>query len=101
MMLSAAFEPRIGLQGKAGVVDILQPFLDPTNSQRLPTYEEAAAKLEVSLGGVKTLIHRLRKRYQEIPRDEVARTVADLEDVGEEIHALCEALIASESRLGQ
>src|SRR5260370_40996490 len=27
------------LQGKTGVVDILQPFLDPTNCQRLPTYE--------------------------------------------------------------
>lgn len=88
------------LQGKAGVVDILQPFLDPTNCQRSPTYEEAAAKLEVSLGGVKTLIHRLRKRYQEILREEVARTVTDLEDVDEEIHALCETLIASEGRLG-
>jgi RNA polymerase sigma factor (sigma-70 family) len=88
------------LQGKAGVVDILQPFLDPTNSQRLPSYDEAAAKLEVSLGGVKTLIHRLRKRYQEILREEVARTVTDPQAVDEEIHALCEALIASEGRLG-
>jgi RNA polymerase sigma-70 factor (ECF subfamily) len=88
------------VQGKNGTIDILQPFLDPTNCQRLPSYEEAAAKLEVSLGGVKTLIHRLRKRYQEILREEVARTVADLQDIDEEIHALCEALIASEGRLG-
>src|SRR6202011_2038798 len=27
------------LQGKAGVVDILQSFLAPTNCQRLPSYE--------------------------------------------------------------
>jgi RNA polymerase sigma factor (sigma-70 family) len=88
------------LQGKDGTIDILQPFLDPINCQRLPSYEEAAAKLEVSLGGVKTLIHRLRKRYQEILREEVARTLTDPQAVDEEIHALCEALIASEGRLG-
>jgi RNA polymerase sigma factor (sigma-70 family) len=88
------------LQGKDGTIDILQPFLDPTSCQRLPSYEDAAAKLEVSLGGVKTLIHRLRKRYQEILREEVARTVTDPQAVDEEIHALCEALIASEGRLG-
>jgi RNA polymerase sigma factor (sigma-70 family) len=88
------------LQGKAGVVEILQPFLDPISTRQLPSYEEAAAKLEVTLGGVKTLIHRLRKRYQEILREEVARTVTDPQAVDEEIHALCEALIASEGRLG-
>jgi RNA polymerase sigma-70 factor (ECF subfamily) len=88
------------LQGKSGIIEILQPFLDPTNCQRVPSYEEAAAKLEVSLGAVKTLIHRLRKRYQEILREQVARTVTDPEAVDEEIHALCEALIASEGRIG-
>jgi hypothetical protein len=80
MMLSAAFEPRIGLQGKAGVVDILQAFLDPTNSQRLPTYEEAAAKLEVSLGGVKTLIQARLEALgtspvtEAVPRDSARRS---------------------------
>jgi RNA polymerase sigma factor (sigma-70 family) len=87
-------------QGKTTTMESLQPFLDPTNCQRLPTYEEVADQLQVSLGGVKTLIHRLRKRYSEILRDEVTRTVADPRAVDEEIHALCEALIASEGRLG-
>ena len=87
-------------QGKGTFIEALQPFLDPTNSKRLPTYEEAAERLEVSLGGVKTLIHRLRKRYSELLREEVARTVTDPRAIDDEIHALCEALIASEGRLG-
>jgi RNA polymerase sigma factor (sigma-70 family) len=86
-------------EGKTTIIETLQPFLDPTNSQRLPSYEEAAAKLRVSLGSVRTLIHRLRKRYSELLREEVARTVTDPETVDEEIHALCEALIASEGHL--
>src|ERR1700730_515402 len=87
-------------QDKTAIIDALQPFLDPTNSKRLPSYEEVADKLQVSLGGVKTLIHRLRKRYTELLREEVSRTVTDARAVDEEIHSLCEALIASEGRLG-
>jgi RNA polymerase sigma factor (sigma-70 family) len=87
-------------QGKTATIEALQPFLDPGNSKRLPSYEEVAEKLQVSLGGVKTLIHRLRRRYSEISREEVARTVTDPQAIDEEIHALCEALIASEGRLG-
>jgi hypothetical protein len=33
-------------------------------------------------------------------REEVSRTVTDARAVDEEIHSLCEALIASEGRLG-
>jgi RNA polymerase sigma factor (sigma-70 family) len=87
-------------QGKNAVIEVLNPFLDPTNCKKLPSYEEAAAQLHVSLKGVKTLIHRTRKRYSDILREEVARTVTDPEEVDEEIHSLCEALIAAEGRLG-
>jgi len=50
-----------------------QPFLGPTNRKRLLSYEEPADELQVSLGGVKTLIQRLRKRYSEILREEFSR----------------------------
>jgi len=33
-------------------------------------------------------------------REEVGRTVSDSAEIDEEIHALCEALVASEGRLG-
>jgi len=88
-------------QGRTAIIDTLQPFLDSTNCKRLPSYEEVADQLQVSLAGVKTLIHRLRKRYSELLREEVARTVTDPQAIDEEIHALCEALIASEGRLGR
>ena len=86
-------------QGKVATFNILQPFLDPANSQDLPSYEEVARQLQISLGAAKTLIHRFRKRHSEILREEVSRTVSEPEAVDEEIHALCEALIASDHHL--
>ena len=55
---------------------------------------------QITIGAVKTHIHRLRKRYTALLREEVGRTVSDPAEIDEEIHALCEALIATEGRLG-
>ena len=63
------------------------------------TYEQVADALQVSVASVKTLIHRLRKRYGSILRQEVGRTVSDPAEVEGEIHALCDALIAVKGRL--
>jgi hypothetical protein len=87
-------------EGKTSTFEALKVFLDPVNSRAPPSYEEVANRLQVSTGAVKTLIHRLRKRYTALLREEVARTVSDPAQIDEEIHALCEALIASEGRLG-
>ena len=65
-----------------------------------PSYDQVANQLQVTTGGAKTPIHRLRKRYTSLLREEVGRTVSDPTEVDEEIHALCEALIATEGRLG-
>src|SRR3984893_12196668 len=87
-------------EGKASTFETLKVFLDPINSIAPPSYEEVAHQLQVSMGGVKTLIHRLRKQYTALLREEVGRTVCDPVEIDEEIHALCEALVASEGRLG-
>ena len=87
-------------EGKTSIFETLEVFLDPANSTAAPSYEEVAKRLQVSTGGVKTLIHRLRKRYAALLREEVGRTVSDAAEVDEEIHSPCEALIASEGRLG-
>ena len=87
-------------EGKASTFETLKVFLDPINSIASPSYEEVAHQLQVSMGGVKTLIHRLRKQYTALLREEVGRTVGDPAEIDEEIHALCEALVASEGRLG-
>ena len=60
---------------------------------------EGAARVHTSLGAAKSLIHRLRKRYSSILREEIARRVSDPAEIEDEIHALCEALVASEGRL--
>ena len=83
-------------QGKAATFQALKAFLDPINTKRLPSYEEVAAQLEVSVGSLKTHIHRLRKQYAATVREEIGRTVSDSADVDIETHALCEALIAAE-----
>src|SRR5215469_3223131 len=87
-------------EGKTLTFEALNVFLDPVNSRTPTSYEEVANQLQVSTGAVKTLIHRLRKRYTALLREEVGRTVSDPAEVDQEIHALCEALITSEGRLG-
>ena len=86
--------------GKTDTFETLKVFLDPNSSMAPPSYDEVANRLKVSTGGVKTLIHRLRKRYTALLREEVGRTVSDPTEIDEEIHALCDALVASEGRLG-
>jgi hypothetical protein len=89
-----------GAQGKATLFKALKPFLGLIGNKEPPGYESVAEKLNLSPGGVKTLIHRFRKRYAEILRAAVAQTVQDPADIDGEIHALCEALIAAEGQLG-
>ena len=83
-------------KGKESTFQALRLFLDPINTKRVPPYEEVAAQLEVSVGSLKTLIHRLRKQYAATIREEISRTVSDPADVDTETHELCEALIAAE-----
>ncbi len=86
--------------GKASIFEALEAFLDPNNALALPSYEEMGNRLGLSAAGVKTLVHRLRIRYRVFLRQEVGRTVSDPAQIDEEIRGLCEALIASEGRLG-
>src|SRR6202022_706725 len=45
-------------QGTASTFESLRAFLDLSNSIAPPTYEQAAEALRISVGSVKTLIHR-------------------------------------------
>ena len=83
-------------QGKTDAFEVLKAFLDPLNSKKLAPYEQVAGQLQVSVAAVKTLIHRLRKQYTALVREEISRTVSDAGDVDAETHELCEALIAAE-----
>jgi len=83
-------------EGKNATFEALKAFLHPLYTKKLPSYEEVANQLKVSLPAVKTLIHRMRKRYTALVREEIIRTISDSADVDTEIHELCEALIAAE-----
>jgi RNA polymerase sigma-70 factor (ECF subfamily) len=86
-------------RGKESVFNVLKAFIGIAESTPGPSYEEAAKALDIGVGTVKTLIHRLRRHYLELVREEVARTVSDPSEIEGEIHALCDALIAAEGRL--
>lgn len=87
-------------EGKTSTFEALNIFLRIGDSRPLPSYEELSRTLGIGAGGVKTLVHRLRKRYTVLLREEVARTVSDPAEIDSEIHALCDALIAAEGRIG-
>jgi RNA polymerase sigma-70 factor (ECF subfamily) len=55
-------------------------------------YRDVAEALGMSESAVKVSVHRLRKRYAVILRDEVSRTVATPEGVDEELRFLLAAL---------
>ena len=55
-------------------------------------FAELASQMGVSEAALKTSVHRLRKRYGEIIREEVSHTVADPSDVEDEIRYLLTAL---------
>ena len=86
-------------QAKSAIFEALKSFLDPFSGKTSPSYEQASSALRVNVGAVKTLIHRLRKRYITLLREEVGRTVSDPADIEDELRALYDALIASEGRL--
>jgi RNA polymerase sigma-70 factor (ECF subfamily) len=85
--------------GELSRFEALRPFVGAETGQAPPTYEEVAKTLGISLGAAKTWVHRFRKRYTALLREEVWRTVSDPNEIDDEIRALCDALAAAEGRL--
>jgi RNA polymerase sigma-70 factor (ECF subfamily) len=76
--------------GRGEVFDRLKPVL--TDGPAAVPYAEVAAALGSTEGAVQVAVHRLRKRYGEVLREQIAATVRDPADVDDEIHALFVAL---------
>jgi RNA polymerase sigma factor (sigma-70 family) len=77
-------------EGKQAVFDKLKTFL--TGGRESGGYAQVAADLEMTEGAVKTAVHRLRRRYRRLLRDEIAQTVAGPEEVDGEIEYLLSCL---------
>jgi RNA polymerase sigma-70 factor (ECF subfamily) len=67
-----------------------KPFLS-VSSTRVP-YGEIAAQFGMSEGAARVAVHRLRKRYRQRLREEIARTLTGTDQVEEEMRALFAAL---------
>ena len=86
-------------RGEEPRFEVLKVFVGVEEGRNPPSYEQVAQSLRVSVGAAKTLIHRFRKQYSVILRQEIGRTVSDPAAIDQEIHALCDALIVAEGRL--
>jgi RNA polymerase sigma-70 factor (ECF subfamily) len=76
--------------GKEHQFERLRVFL--AGERRPVPYAEVARRLEMSELAVKVAVHRLRKRFRELLREEIAQTVAGQEEVEAELRALQSAL---------
>jgi len=56
------------------------------------SYRDVAGELDMTEGAVKVAVHRLRRRYRELVREEIAQTVTTEAQVDEEIRDLFAAL---------
>ncbi len=79
-----------GQVDKAREFERLKVFL--TADKSAITYSDIARDLSISEGAARVAVHRLRRLFRQIFREEVAHTVARAEDVDEELRHLLRAL---------
>ena len=64
-------------RGRGAQFELLKAFL--TGDQDRGEYRQVAEQLDMSDAAVRTAVHRLRQRYGELLREEIAATVVDAE----------------------
>jgi DNA-directed RNA polymerase specialized sigma24 family protein len=79
-------------EGKAEWLEELRPLVAGGSATPL-NQEETAARLGVPIATLRTWLSRLRQRYRESLRTEVASTVSDPADVDQELHHLYQILM--------
>jgi RNA polymerase sigma-70 factor (ECF subfamily) len=72
--------------GKARLYEQLRRF--EAGGEDAPAYADVAPALGLSEAGLRTAVHRMRQRYRELVREEVAQTVSSPAEVDEEIRYL-------------
>ena len=69
----------------------LKPYL--TGDEPQLSYAAAAATLGLSEGAVKVAVHRLRRQFRDVVRDEIAQTVDSPAQIEDELRHLRSALL--------
>jgi DNA-directed RNA polymerase specialized sigma24 family protein len=77
----------------AGKTAIYEGLKEALTMGRGAPYAELGARLGMSEGAVKVAVHRLRRRYRELLREEIAQTVAGPDEVEDEIRHLLACLV--------
>jgi RNA polymerase sigma factor (sigma-70 family) len=81
--------------GKALLFESLKETLTGEDTTR--PYAEVAAELGLSTEAIKVTVHRLRRRYGELLRAEIAQTVTTTEEIEDELRDLFAAVRAKKS----
>lgn len=76
--------------GKPGDFTVLKDCL--MQERGAIEYAEVAKRLGLNAGAARVAVHRLRKRFREIYREEISQTLADRSDLDAELHHLAAAL---------
>jgi RNA polymerase sigma factor (sigma-70 family) len=84
------FEAEYRRQDKSELFERLHPFLEGV--EEVPRYRQVAAELGLSESRVRVTVHRMRRRFQAVLRGVVAETVADLNEVDDELQHLIRVL---------
>jgi RNA polymerase sigma-70 factor (ECF subfamily) len=77
-------------EGKAAQFARLKSRL--TSDEEDLGYRTIALELHTTEGAIKVTVHRLRRRFRELLREEIAHTVDNVEDVGAELRDLMAAI---------
>ena len=77
-------------EGKAATFDALKDYIGG-GPDGWP-YRDVAASLGTTEGAIKVAVHRLRRRYRELLREQISQTVDGPNEVEDEIHHLFAAL---------
>jgi RNA polymerase sigma-70 factor (ECF subfamily) len=72
--------------GKTALFEQLKARL--TGDDGAATYADGAASLGMTEGGVKVAAHRMRRRFRTLLREEIGRTVAEPDQIEDEIRSL-------------
>ncbi len=80
-------------EGKKELIEALKPFV-VGGAVAPPDQHDVAARLRMPISTFRNSLHRLRQRYRESVRSEVARTVTGPSEIDEEMHYLVRVLLA-------
>lgn len=76
--------------GKGPTFEVLRLYL--SGDHQAPEYATVGTRLGLSEGAARVAVHRLRQRYRDVLRDEIAQTVAEPDDIDDELRHLLRVL---------